>query len=294
MSRKPHWYIDTYILDSKPEAAEKLRAALSKYPVTYTKYIPFTDTQEGLTEFNPYEINLCYGTHGFIRNMQNTFGQGEIEPYLVEKDMECISYYTKVPNEWLLNAGCFFVPFSVLANAIETFACDYYDDVFVRPNSGFKSFVPCVIETLNPISELTELKDKFQVADDTLCLVAPAQRLDFEIRYVIVDRKVISASYYRLHGQLYEKFCLQTKPTTEIKGLEKLGAVDFLFEAQQLAEKMAAHDWQPSVAYMCDVALTEGGVCKIVELNAFSCAGLYDCDYEKVFDAVTQAVSEQY
>jgi len=272
----PHWYVDTYILEGKPEAFDKIRKALENYQTTYTKYIPFSERQEGLDSvFNPYQLNLVYGTHGFVRNMQNTFGKGSISPYITESEMECTHYYPKLPAEWLLNAGCFFVPFGMLAASVATF-CGHSEKMFVRPNSGFKSFIPTQIDTTRQykIQEgVKEIADKYQVTPDTLCLVAYPRELSFEIRYVIVDREVVSASYYRLNGKHYLKECLEVGP----------------YEAKRLAERMAAHAWQPDVAYMCDIALTYPGLCKIVELNAFCCAGLYECDYDKVFKAVTEA-----
>ena len=60
-----------------------------------------------------------------------------------------------------------------------------------------------------------------------------------------------------------------------------------------LADMVAAGAWQPDRVYMCDVAWTDRGP-RIVELNAFACAGLYDCDVTAVVEAVNRVALDDF
>jgi hypothetical protein len=67
-----------------------------------------------------------------------------------------------------------------------------------------------------------------------------------------------------------------------------------------MAQKVAEAEWQADRVYICDVALVdsapyEGGTkqAKIIELNAFSCSGLYACDTYKIVEAVSKAAEQE-
>jgi hypothetical protein len=106
------------------------------------------------------------------------------------------------------------------------------------------------------------------VEDDDLILISSKKNIKCESRFVIVDQKVVAGSTYRYDGKL------------DIRS-------DYFDGAKKVAEAMASLDWQPDVCYTCDIALHNDKF-KIIELNIFSCAGLYACDLEKVINAVNE------
>ena len=91
---------------------------------------------------------------------------------------------------------------------------------------------------------------------------------------MIADGKVIAGSEYRWDGKL------------DIRR-------DWPQECWDLADQVAKHPWQVDIAYTCDVALTNSGP-KIVELNGFSCAGLYACDLNLVVKGVSDAALKDW
>lgn len=53
-------------------------------------------------------------------------------------------------------------------------------------------------------------------------------------------------------------------------------------EVYKIAEDYHAKaDWQPEDVYVMDLGLVNDGW-RIVEINSFTCSGLYKCDYDKV------------
>lgn len=112
------------------------------------------------------------------------------------------------------------------------------------------------------------------VMDETMIMVAPAQNIQGEFRFVVANGRVIAGSEYRWDGKL------------DIRR-------DWTPECEELAQRVASHPWQIDIAYTCDVALLEDSV-KLVELNGFSCAGLYACDLDKVVQGVSEAAIREF
>lgn len=295
-----HWFIDTCIVKNHEFEFACLRDAMDGLSnkgvqVTYTQYVPFTTRVEDevvLKGLNPDHINLVYGTHGFIRNMRDTF-PNQIRAYCPEDRLKCSNYYTKIPREMLLNADGFFMPWKLIKDSPERMRRMIYGDtgrnglgqpaydLFVRPDSGVKTFAGTVLPENDWDHEVNAVEKLSSVSDSTLCYVARTHDIQAEYRFVIVNRQVISGSQYRRNGKL--NICKDIADP----------------QAFYLAQEFALKHWQPDVAYTCDVAIvpsygvTRDVKAKIVELNSFSCAGLYHCDYAEVFNAVTQAAIDE-
>ena len=61
-----------------------------------------------------------------------------------------------------------------------------------------------------------------------------------------------------------------------------------------MANTIAKLDWQPDIVYTCDIALLENGDVKVIELNSFSCAGLYACNIEDILIKVSEIALLEY
>ena len=83
----------------------------------------------------------------------------------------------------------------------------------------------------------------------------------YEVRFLMHQNKIVSHSFY-------SNSCSDS-------GLEKL---------KKLVE---SEEYYPDKFYTIDAGLTAWGP-KIIEYNSFSCAGLYDMDYEKVVKTVEE------
>lgn len=150
--------------------------------------------------------------------------------------------------------------------------------VFVRPDSVTKSFAGTVIPEGDFVHEINALERAGGVYGTDIVVAARVRPILRETRFVIVDGHVVTGSTYGWNDN------------ADIgRPLDQLSL--------DLAEQVAARSWQPDRAYTCDIALTQidgQTVARVIELNSFSCAGLYACDLDKVVGAVSKAAIEEW
>lgn len=273
MKLKPVWIIDDYILESVSTVGDLKKAILdSKAKLYESKYVPFSDNQD----YGPYTEKDCvilYGTHGFLRKCKIPFIPGA---FGVNSNTSCNVYYSYIPNEWMLNKDYIMLPFSYIQNhTLNLFQKLNSERIFLRPNSGYKTFAGFVFDYENHKFELSSSQQLTSVMPETICLIAPAKQIDGEFRFIIGNGEVIDGSEYRWNNIL------------DIRH-------DWPQECWDMADKVAKLSWQLDSVYTCDVAMTLDGP-KIIELNSFSCAGLYACDKDIVVNRINEiAISEFY
>lgn len=264
---KVNWVVDTYILESRSTQGDLLGdIQKAGHNLHITKYVPFADEQDYGPEEWVKEPTVLYGTHGFLNKCKKPFFPGA---YGLGQNLNCAMYYAHVPNEWMLNEDFVMLPFQVIKNdpwrIFNLFGASKF---FIRPNSGFKTFAGMVVDAHDVHHQLSGSQQLTSVMPDTICLVAPVIELKGEFRFLVVGGKVVDGSEYRWDGKL------------DIR-------LDYDMDCFRMADRMAQHSWQPDAIYTCDVALTDKGP-KIIELNSFSCAGLYAMNKRKVVDAVSK------
>lgn len=138
--------------------------------------------------------------------------------------------------------------------------------VFVRPDSALKPFAGRQL----PASALSlaALDHGFYYDDESLpVVVSTAKRVTREWRFVVADGAVVAGCAY--------------DPTRQ----GHAGVVPS--EATSLAARVATHGWQAAPVYVVDVGEVDGEL-RVMELNPFSGADLYECDARAVVDAVTR------
>jgi ATP-grasp domain, R2K clade family 3 len=138
-------------------------------------------------------------------------------------------------------------------------------EVFVRPDSALKPFSGRLL-TASSLT-LDALDHGYYYDDDQLPIVVSAARaIGREWRFVLAGDKVIAGCEY---------------------GADRLGrGTDVPEPARRLAETVARAPWQPAPIYILDVGEVAGAV-RVMELNPFSGADLYQCDAAAVVGAAT-------
>lgn len=142
---------------------------------------------------------------------------------------------------------------------------------FIRPVDDIKRFTGTVVH----IEELENWKEATQrVADEysrlrptTVCGVSGVKEIGMEWRFFVVAGRVISGSRYRQWG------------LSDVRRLEPQTA-PWIF-AQKMADR-----WQPSVAFVLDIASLISGQHKVVEINCINSAGFYASDMNAVVAAI--------
>jgi hypothetical protein len=108
------------------------------------------------------------------------------------------------------------------------------------------------------------------IGPETLVVIAPEKQIDAEWRFVICNGKVITGCRY-----------LPDESTI------------FPRSSFRLAQAIASCIWQPDICYTVDIAESFGKT-YLLEINSFSCAGLYMCDLESIVREVSLAATEEW
>jgi hypothetical protein len=138
--------------------------------------------------------------------------------------------------------------------------------LFVRPDSPLKPFSGRSL-AVSALS-LAALDHGFYYDDDRLpIVVSTVKDIGREWRFVIADGTPIAGCQY------------------DAARCSRAGEVPD--EAPALAQQVASHAWQPAPIYIVDIAEVDG-VLRVMELNPFSGADLYDCDAGAVIEAASR------
>jgi len=144
------------------------------------------------------------------------------------------------------------------------------DLFFIRPVADSKDFAGTVMS----IKEFKEWQEKVVLLgeDDgsglrsnTKIIISSPKNISKEIRYWIVDGRIVTSSYYVLGG----KKSVKLPPDEE----------------SNVLVKWAIEKHQPNRAFVIDTAFSNGEW-KIVETNCFNAAGFYNADISRIVAAI--------
>jgi len=142
--------------------------------------------------------------------------------------------------------------------------------VFVRPDSALKPFSGRVLAAQD--ISLAALDHGFYYDDlDLPVVVGPGAQLGEEWRFVVVDSEIVAGSSYVADGR------------------EAGVSLDASATAWSYAAELSRRLAPPDPAYVLDVCETDRGL-RLLELNPFSGADLYDCDRALIVAAVERGL----
>jgi ATP-grasp domain, R2K clade family 3 len=213
---------------------------------------------------------IVYGSLQFCRDLNRTLCPGAYG----YKRTDWLQTVEHIPRKHLLNSSWHITTWKDLKENLnfwfETFGMQF---LFVRPVSDCKTFAGQIIFTDD---DMRAIELSSSVVDSTLCVVDRPRTLELEVRFFIVNREIVSYSKYPTHGT---KAINISRFTPE--------------ECIPMAEMVAALEWQPDVCYVCDIGVGSDGP-KVVELNAFSSSGLYNCNPEPIVSAVARQARRDF
>jgi len=265
------WIVDKYIFEDRIP-----KKVFEDLGIEYheMEYIPFLEDYD--TPYDPEDCVVTYGTINAVRHLKQYYGT-----FLREENLKYHVYSSKFAstNDYL-NSDHFFVTFKFLReNPDEVYSKINGKSIFIRPDSGSKSFTGKVIPKRDFDLEMDCMKQLYNTSDDELILVSTPKQILEESRFIICDNEAISYSRYQIKGE----HKVDTNTSKQ--------CIDFV---NNILEFQA---WTPEEIFTLDVALTPKGP-KIIELNSFSCAGWYACDEKTIIDTVSRYIhnlwKEQY
>lgn len=188
--------------------------------------------------------------------------------YFTRENYNCSSYYNYF-GKYLVNNIYHIVSFGeLIRRKNEWFEC-YGPKIFIRPNCGVKIFAGTVIDS--------DGFDKFvkscSLFPTDLVLVAGHKQISKEWRCYIVDREIVGCSQYMENGEIV------------IKRDNSHNLIDFAAEMSRI--------YVPDTCCVIDLALVNGRL-ELLELNSFSCCGLYDVDVDELVSRVNVTAVKEY
>ena len=149
-------------------------------------------------------------------------------------------------------------------------ASDYFnmEKLFVKPNSSMKPFDAAIMDG----KQISGLREFFmQMPLDDLIFLCPARDdIKMEFRFVIIDGSVITGSQYQPIVQ-HHSCCEQGRFAGMYAGATALRLKDTI----------------RAKAYTIDVAVMNDDELRVVEINSFNCAGLYDCNLNWIVEELS-------
>lgn len=259
----PTIVVDNY--DSETTQKIVQYCSSNEIPIEVVKYQPFSESQKVITDLNRRDV-IFFGTI----NMANWCRKKTkwLGVWFDPDEFNCSKYYCRF-GEYLINSDYLFMPLSeFLRRSTEFF--DYFgDEIFIRPNSGTKSFTGNIL-TRNKIEN--EIKSLSRVPlDDQMVVLSSKKEIGQEYRLFVFDNKIVAYSQYHENG------CLLTLPEVPPS-------------VMSYAESIVNHvDFGN---YVLDIGVM-GDRIGVVELNSVTCSGMYDCDVGVIIDAAIRSLGRE-
>lgn len=189
----------------------------------------------------------------------------------------CTAYYPHL-KKYLLNADYVMMPLQMLQKHYGYFL-ETWGTFFIRPDSGAKDFEARVLGADDFATDVARIKTWADLSKHTrsmdIVVVAPPQKIHMEWRVICSKGEVITGSRYQAGGQL------DCQP-------------DLPERVRRYALEICSGPFQPDPVYVLDIGDVEGEGLKLVECGAFSSAGLYACDLEKVVARVSEIAAQNF
>jgi len=271
---KTKWILQTNIF--KEEAVDKMISCFQRQNIPYdlVKIIPFSnELPEGITEWNGPVI--AYGTSTLLRLITK---RKEYYPgmWFNEETFKPSVWGNKFGDKWL-NKGSEVLKLHDVINHFTN------KPLFLRPNSDFKLFSGDVFYKYEFEKWYERLEKGIEdgryvnLRTNTEVTISQVKNILAEWRFVIIDKKVITYSRYKLNDRL----SISAKK------------IDILDGALQLATEIAEDEWQISEAYVLDICQLVNSY-KIIEVNCFNASGLYDCDAMNIVHSASELANKQW
>jgi len=186
------------------------------------------------------------------------------------QQLRCSVYYEKLGDLILQKDHRFETLESIYAKKDELYNSSLVeeDTLFFRPDGNGKEFTGGCIAS-DEWEKKYKLITFYDPPMDTRVVVARPQKIQAEARFLIVDGKLITGSYYRTGGQTVR--------------LEAAG--DLIETGKSILQGALSRGYNPSPSWVLDLAQTNG-VWYIIEVGATSCCGLYKCNTDAFMEAL--------
>jgi len=224
----------------------------------------------------PYEPGAIWAFLGSFQELRsiNDHLDFNVATYGLNRSMARSGYVSHMPDEWFLNNTAVMTTWGQLARRSQWFFDTFHGSLFVRPDSGHKTFTGQVFAYYNINAEMSFIEQHSSVSPDTIVWVSGVKEIDREYRFWISAGRVVTHSEYSWNSNPPDD-----APPSQV--------------VCDLARRVAEYEWQVDRIYTVDITEYKGEA-RIIELNSFSCASLYNCDGQKLLETVSQDILAEW
>lgn len=275
------WVLEKNIFDNEQALFSLI---LDKgHKVIFKEYYPFDDKGNAVFFFDDTTCGVFRGSLNLARYLKNMC---KLYPGVIyENDNYNCSTYFNHFGKFCLNAREYMIiPIGDLERQLPFLfskLATYSDAIFVRPDSGNKQFTGQLIRRSTVESDLKQIKF-YDPDDNELVVVSKAfSNIVAEYRFVIIGDEIITGCQYNYKGK-HDERKLDSDNISDVN-----------------AKKMASHilsntTWRPDDVFIMDICKTRNKLYHMLEINCFSCAGLYACDMNIIIDSVSKLAEAKY
>lgn len=269
MSRKPIWLME----DVAAESIEPTLKALERGGYEY--HVLDCPAVDKALEMFPGEENVIFC--GGLRSAKLLRRRAKWIPgiYYNISAYDCVNYYAHL-GKYLFNGNYIILPFGDLYRQKE-FLYEHLGQersIFLRPNRGDKLFTGKLVYKEYFDKDIESLGFG-QIEAPELIVAAEPRNVKAEWRFVVANKQVIAGSQYKKNDRI------------DIDPSFPQGAFD-------LASEIAVNYESGDDVWVVDICETIGEEYKLMEVGCFSCAGLYQCDRDRIVKEVSDLAEKEF
>ena len=192
--------------------------------------------------------------------------------------LKCSSYYPKLqgfvgPDTALFQKGWRILPLGDFINERDLLVDVLYetDTLFVRPDTNDKVFSGGCVSKSTWDENLKNILF-YEPPMDTLIVIARPRQVVSEARFLVVNHRLVTGSYYKVGSQAMQLRVQQYSPVWQ--------------QAQRLLDVCLTNAFHPSYSWVLDVAEDSRGVSEIIEVGGSAYCGMYACDTDAFLTAL--------
>jgi ATP-grasp domain, R2K clade family 3 len=268
----PSWLIqaDVFGRSSDPVRAALRRRGLGGAVVQPRSFLLGVSPDVAGRRLGPGDCVVFWGTYPLMRHIQihHRWVPGG---WCSADEFECDRYYPAFGQRLLNHESVTLGLDEALGRADEVFARFASSGrVFIRPGGLEKVFTGRCVDRAGFDAALTSAR----YAHGRV-LVARPRPVGAEWRLVVARGAFVAASRYRTDG----RSDVSPGCPAEVRAFGE--------------QALAGAGWQPDPIFMLDVC-ESGGSLWVLELNSFSCSGVYACDADAVVETASQLAAEAW
>lgn len=267
------WLIETVVFEDHFDAMADQIAALGQRCITVHSGKADYHRGEDDLDIQPDEVVIYRGSleYGAVLAQQAKERGWTLAPFLYGPQYDCSSYYPCFGDD-LLNERYLMLPFGELLRRKWWLYRTLGEDgaLFIRPNAGNKRFIGQLVYDEHFEKDLPRL-GFYEVRPEEMVVVARPINIEREFRWLVVNGKVVTGATYK-----GDKGSLTESVRAHINAQEMLDRSGF----------------NPAPVWCMDTCVTKANNQRVLEVGAFSSAGLYDIKMDVLVPAVAGALEQ--